>query len=95
MLELVTSSKFELFILWCIILNTVVLGINWYSQPAYVDTILSVLNYFFALIFTLEAILKMMGLGLKGYFRDTGNIFDFVIVLTTIASTILSFALSL
>jgi len=90
----VTSPKFELSILICIIFNTIVLAINWYSQPKEVDEFLSYLNYFFASIFTLEAILKLIAFGFIGYFRDTGNIFDFVIVLTTIASTILSFVLS-
>jgi hypothetical protein len=55
---------------------------------------MSYLNYFFAAIFTVESILKIIAFGFKGYFRDSGNIFDFVIVLTTISSTVLSFVLS-
>jgi hypothetical protein len=72
-------------------LNTIVLAINWYSQPKLIDDILSYLNYFFATIFTVEAILKLIAFGYKGYFRDSGNFFDFLIVLTTIASTIITF----
>jgi len=88
--EVITSSKFEVGILVCILLNTVILAINWYDQPKYVDNILSSLNYFFAAIFTLEAILKLIAFGIKGYFRDNGNVFDFVIVLSTLISTIIS-----
>jgi voltage-dependent calcium channel L type alpha-1D len=93
--DIVTCPKFDLFILVCIILNTVVLGINWYSQPPELDDILDYVNYFFAFIFTVEALLKIISYGMKVYFRDTGNSFDFVIVLSTIISTVISLSIGL
>ena len=38
------------------------------------------INLFFFLIFVFEMILKMLGLGFKMYFKDTANLFDFVVV---------------
>lgn len=38
-------------------------------------------NYFFGLIFTFEAILKITGFGIAAYFADGWNVFDFLIVI--------------
>jgi len=51
---------------------------------------LDYINYSFALIFTLESILKLFALGCRAYFRDSGNAFDFAIVVTSIISTSVS-----
>jgi voltage-dependent calcium channel L type alpha-1D len=89
------NKYFEFFIIACIMLNTIVLAINWYSQPIFVDDILDYINYFFAVVFALECILKIIALGPKIYFTDTGNAFDFFIVITTIVSTVVSIYLDL
>lgn len=77
----------------CIVLNTVVLAINWYSQPDLINNILDYVNYGFATIFLIEAILKIFAFGLGVYFRDSGNFFDFVIVLASIISSSISIAM--
>ncbi len=87
--KVVTSRKFEMFILVCIIINTVILAVNWYSQPLYVDDLLDFISYSFAMVFFSEAILKIIALG-RLYFKDRGNIFDFTIVITTIITSIIS-----
>ena len=93
--EFTTSRKFELFILLCIMLNTVTLCINWYSQTVEVDDILDYINYGFAVVFAFEAFLKLISFGFKAYFRDYGNIFDFVIVILTIVTSIISITMKL
>lgn len=85
--KVVTSKIFEVFILSCIGLNSIALAITWYSQPVYVDDILDYINYSFATIFAIESFLKLFALGYRAYFRDSGNAFDFMIVITTIIST--------
>ena len=35
--RLVLSNGFDSFITYCIILNTIVLAIDWYSMPSYID----------------------------------------------------------
>ena len=43
------------------------------------------MNYVFTSIFTAEMIIKVVGLGPKAYFHDRMNIFDFSVVIITIA----------
>lgn len=87
--------NFEIVVLVCIFLNSVTLAINWYDQTKYVDDILDYINYGFAIFFAFEAILKLIAFGVRTYFRDSGNIFDLVIVITSIISSIISLTLEL
>lgn len=48
--------------------------------------ILENINYVFAAIFSIEASLKILGLGPKIYFAERWNCFDFFIVIGTIIS---------
>ena len=43
----------------------------------------------FTALFAIEAILKMVGLGIRRYFRSSWNKFDFCIVIVSVASVIL------
>ena len=52
--------------------------------------ILEYINYFFTAVFTLEAIIKIIGLGFKGYFTKGWNLFDFFIVLVSYVTLIIS-----
>jgi len=70
------------------------LGINWYDQTKYVDDLLDYINYGFAIFFAIEAIMKMVAFGLRTYLRDGGNIFDLIIVITSIISSAISLSLN-
>jgi hypothetical protein len=52
--------------------------------------ILEYINYFFTAVFTLEAIIKIIGLGFTGYFTKGWNVFDFFIVLISYITLIIS-----
>jgi hypothetical protein len=56
---------------------------------------LDYINYGFAVIFALEAILKIIRFGFKAYVRDRGTIFDFLIVILTIVTSIISITMEL
>jgi hypothetical protein len=45
------------------------------------------------LIFALEMVIKLIGLGLKGYFQEFFNIFDCLIVILSLIDLSLTFAL--
>lgn len=66
----------------CIILNTAVLAVKWYMMPESVISVVEILNYIFMVIFTIEAIVKIIAMRSK-YFLDGWNIFDFSVVLLT------------
>jgi hypothetical protein len=76
------SKVLEYLIYTCILLNTTVLALSWYGQPRVVTKTTEGINFFFSAIFTVECVIKILGLG-KHYFKDGWNIFDFIIVIGT------------
>ena len=70
--------------------NTISLGVTWYNEPKSVTYITIALNYFFSSVFILEVILKLVGLGIKPYFKDNWNRFDFIVVIITIIAEIVA-----
>jgi voltage-dependent calcium channel L type alpha-1D len=75
-------SWFEWFIMWCIIVNTVIMGMEYFGQSELYGNFLEAVNTVFAMVFTVEAVIKLSALKWK-YFDDTWNKFDFAIVLGT------------
>lgn len=63
-------------------------------MPKIVSDINEILNYVFAAIFTIEAIIKITAFG-KLYFKDNWNVFDFIIVVGTAIAIILSNSISI
>ena len=70
-------------------INSFLLTIKWRGMDEKVSDTITIINNVFALIFTIEAFIKIMGLG-KLYFEDNWNRFDLTIVFATILSTVLS-----
>ena len=58
---------FEIAIIVCIVLNTIVLAMTWYGMDQNIIDVLEILNYIFTVIYTIEMIIKLIGFG-KGYF---------------------------
>ena len=77
---MVTSREFNDFILFIIILNTAIYAMVWPEQSVPLKRALESTNFVFTVIFILEAILKVIGLGPRAYWSDNWNVFDFVIV---------------
>jgi hypothetical protein len=74
------DSWFDYFITVCILLNTIIMCIDWLGCPQYLLDIFEILNYGFTAIFTIEILIKITALGYRGYFGKGWNIFDFIIV---------------
>lgn len=92
MLRLCDSHTFTLFINACIVLNTLVLAFDRYpSMGNELDYILDMVNIVFFGIFTMEMVIKLLGMGPKNYIRDSFNIFDALIVILSVADVCLSF----
>ena len=84
--EVIDNPRFDPFILFVIVLNTFTLALD--KHPQFNDTLLEALgyiNYCFTAIFTAEVVLKVIGLGLFAFFRDSMNQFDCLIVVISIA----------
>jgi hypothetical protein len=92
---LVSSSNFDNFIMSCIILNTVTMGMKIFPTPAdEYKTTLKVFNYIFAFIFTSECVLKLYALQ-QNYFKDAWNKFDFICVVASLSSIVIDLATNL
>jgi len=61
-------------------MNTIALTLNWYQRPNFMENMLEIVNYAFTAIFTIEAVIRIYGLGPRYYFKDNWNIFDFIIL---------------
>jgi len=88
---IVNSPMFNAFIMSIILLNTVVLSLDQYPEmEGEITVILHYANLSFTVIFTLEVVLKLAGLGMKEYVRDKFNLFDAVIVIVSILETMIA-----
>jgi len=81
--ELVTNQKFDIFIMIVILLNMMTMAIEHYDQPQKLEDVLFIINQIFITIFTLECAMKIIALR-HHYFREPWNIFDFVVVISSI-----------
>ena len=89
--KMVDSVWFDRFVSLCIILNTLVLCLEWTGQSERVNEIQSIFNYIFTAIFTLEAIVKILAYRCA-YFGERWNKFDFSIVVGNYIGIIITFS---
>jgi hypothetical protein len=82
--RLVNHKIFESAVLVLIILNTIVLAMDYYNSPEEYDRVLTIFNYVFTSIFAAEVLLKIAALGPVDWVHEKFNIFDFVVVALSI-----------
>lgn len=70
----------ELFIIFCILINTLFMALDSDDADAQMKSIFERGNYFFTATFAVEASMKIMALSPKFYFREGWNVFDSIIV---------------
>ena len=76
----------------CIVFNSLVMAIEFHGMSDGYRATLTGINYLFALIFTVEMIIKTLAMGVKRYIADSWNRFDCLIVFGTDIGLILFFA---
>ena len=81
--DMVYSPIFQTVIAVTIIANTVCLSLVHYPMTSTFSDVLETANLTFLVAFTLEAVLKIAGLGLRTYLRDRFNVFDLLVVSTS------------
>ncbi|KAM7542432.1 hypothetical protein Aperf_G00000004812 [Anoplocephala perfoliata] len=77
--KLITSRKFDLFIMAMIGLNALIMCFEHHHQSETMKLTMEIVNKIFIIIFTCEFALKLIGQRWY-YFKDPWNIFDFSIV---------------
>nr|XP_056713107.1 sodium channel protein type 5 subunit alpha-like [Euleptes europaea] len=83
--DVISKKAFDIFILSLIFLNVVVMAVEHEDQGKEIEELLSKINLVFVILFTGECLMKIFALRLY-YFRDSWNIFDFVVVILSITS---------
>jgi len=85
----VEGRLFQGFILVIILINSIVLGLQTIpslGEGTTAGSILSVIDTICLVIFIVEMVLKLIAYRFLGYFKSGWNWFDFIIILTSIAS---------
>lgn len=85
------SKPFELFISSIIMLNTILLCMDYAGASEQYNDILAKINIPFCVVFAVEVVIKLIGFGFTFYFSMASNIFDFIV---TIASIITLFPMA-
>jgi len=79
------NQKFDIFIMIFIMLNMLTMAIEYEGMSEEFESGLEYVNGAFLTIFTLECVIKLLGLRLY-YFKEPWNIFDFVVVAFSLVS---------
>lgn len=82
---LIEHRNFEALTTSLVVANTAAMAFEHHGMSPASAAFLESLNFVFVVAFAAELLVKLAGLGLKEYFADTFNRFDFVIVLVGVA----------
>eukprot|EP01050_Picozoa_sp_SAG11_P005114 SAG11_NODE_347_length_10420_cov_5.267997_2_plen_2091_part_00 len=89
-LKLVTSNAWEQTSNICIISNVLVMCLEFENQPLWYGEAMEIINNAFLIFFTVEMVLKLVGMGLSRYWDDAWNKFDAIVVCSSWGGMILN-----
>lgn len=90
---MINSRNFQRAITFLIIINTIVLSLDRHPIDPLEEIILDDINFGLSFVFVAEMIFKLIGLGFKHYFLDSFNIFDCVVVVSSIIDFVVTISL--
>ena len=90
--SLCMNESFDYFMISVILLNTVFMFLSHQGMSSGLARLLTTSNIVFTSIFVAEMILKWMAIGMKQYFKDSWNRFDFFVVVVSVLGVCLDFA---
>ena len=82
--RVVVSTAFEYFIMTLIVMNTILLMMKYYKQSEVYRKNLHYMNIVFTGLFSVECCLKIASLGVRNFFKDSWNTFDFITVVGSV-----------
>ncbi|XP_011506186.1 PREDICTED: voltage-dependent calcium channel type A subunit alpha-1 [Ceratosolen solmsi marchali] len=86
--RIVMSTPFEYFIMILIVLNTLLLMMKYHRQSDLYKNTLKYMNMCFTGMFTVECIMKIAAFGVRNFFKDPWNTFDFITVIGSIVDAL-------
>ena len=87
-LEMARAKGFNAFISISIIVNTIILALDSYPVNIKLQMFIEWANIMFTVIFLFECGVRMLGYGAKIYFKDVANLFDFIVILFSLADLV-------
>ena len=84
----VKSPLVENFMTFWVVLNTLILAIDHYGIDPNTESLFNTFNLIFTIIFWVEMVLKLVGLGVKRYLQDTMNYLDGSVVILSMVELI-------
>jgi hypothetical protein len=78
------NTVFTLFIILCIVLNTVVLAAQHHNQPLWMDSATEIANRVFLAVFGVELIIVLTAIGFRRFFTSGFHLLDLFVVLFSI-----------
>lgn len=88
------NAFFDNLMTFCVLLNTVVLGLDHAGMSKEMSDILSTANEYFTVIFIVEMSLKLTGIGFVKYSADKMNYLDGGVVMLSIFEYVIKIILS-
>jgi len=88
MYKIVIHKFYEVFIVILTIINALFLSMSFYPQPDSWETTLDIISLCFTVVFTIEIVVKILVLGIKPYFTDRWNMFDFCIQILSLTGVL-------
>ena len=82
-------EKFDIVITFVIMANVLMMAFKRFDMDECTLAAMFWFNVAFTVIFVSEAVVKILGLGLRWYFHDPWNIFDFIVVTLSIGITVI------
>jgi len=79
------NQKFDIFIMIFIMLNMLTMAIEFEGMSEDYTKSLEIVNLTFLTIFSLECVIKLLGLR-QYYFKEPWNVFDFAVVVVSLLS---------
>lgn len=89
--RIVSTSKFEKIMGLFIVLNTLALAVEHFGMPRWLDVAQDWVNFACTIVFILEMVFKLYGLGWREYVADKFNIFDGTVVFASVIEVLLEF----
>lgn len=80
---MINSDWFELLAMGAIVVNILVMCVDWADMDDDVENVLDKINLGFTILFAIEAAIKLLALDIR-YFYEAWNIFDFLIVVSSL-----------
>ncbi|XP_034549483.1 voltage-dependent T-type calcium channel subunit alpha-1H-like isoform X2 [Notolabrus celidotus] len=85
---LCTNFFLDMVVMATIFFSVVVMAVEHYNQPEYIESVTEYFFYVFTAVFIIEVLLKLVAFGVLRFMKDRWNLLDIAVVLISVISII-------